>query len=134
MRGRRTAAASILGLGLGLAPAASPQDYEIYGVAQDLPMGFPDEKRRKNFYVTIGGTQGLREGTRLDVIREVERLHPDDSGRTYRHSVRIGGLRVVHAGESSSIAVREDGGEGRGDLVLDVPGPMVGDRVGVVTD
>ena len=110
------------------------QNYVIYSIAQDLPMGFEGEKIRKNFYVNMGSTQGLRPGTELQVFREMVKLDPFEEERNYPHQINIGPLEVIHTETHSAIAIFKESKKKSNPLVLDIPGPMVGDRVSVVVD
>ena len=114
------------------------QDYVIYSIAQEVPMGFENEKKIKNFYVNIGTEQGLRPGVRLNAYRNVVKMDTVESKKRYQHKVRVATLEVVHSEVNSSITVststtnsREKQSES---FALDIEEPMVGDTVVVKLD
>jgi hypothetical protein len=53
---------------------AIAKDFVIYSIAQDIPMGNKDEVIRKNFYVDMGSSQGVKKGSVLEVYRVVSVL------------------------------------------------------------
>lgn len=84
------------GLGIG-------NDYIIYSITQDFPMGTPQEILKKNFYVNIGKKQGVAQGTVLEVYRTITRNDPYKDKLSYNHSVKIGELKVLHTEEENAI-------------------------------
>ena len=44
------------------ASMAIAKDYVIYSISQDIPMGYPKEVLRKNFYIDMGKNQGVVKG------------------------------------------------------------------------
>ncbi len=114
-------------------PAAHAKTFMIYSVAQDLPMGTDNQVIRKNFYVNIGGAQGVKKGTILDVFRVVSLLNPYDNRKRVNYKVKIGELKVFHANSEAAIGnfhkmVEEDL------PVLELDQFIVGDHVAVNTD
>jgi hypothetical protein len=77
--------------------------YQIFSVAQDLPMGTPEEIIKKNYLVNIGHKQGVKKGTVLDVFRIISVLNPYDNRKRYNYQVKIGELKVIHADDEGSI-------------------------------
>ena len=110
------------------------QNYAIYSISQDIPMGFENEIIKKNFYVNVGLEQGLRQGTILDIFRNVTKVDPFDTQKRYRHLIKIGTLEVVHAETGSAITFFKDTEKKNSSLVLDIQGPMIGDLVNVNLD
>ena len=102
----------------------------IYSVAQDFPMGFENEKIRKNFYVNIGSNQGIKTGTELSVFRIMTRQNPFSTEKSVTFKVKVGELRVVHSEKEDAIAVfsKLNGDE---DVYFDGNALMVGDQVDV---
>lgn len=85
------------------ATMAIAKDYVIYSIAQDLPMGNKDEVIRKNFYVDMGQSQGVKKGSLLEVYRVISMLDPYESKKRFNHRVKIGELKVLHSEDTSSI-------------------------------
>src|SRR6218665_793580 len=87
------------------ASMAIAKDYVIYSIAQDIPMGNKDEIIRKNFYVDMGTSQGVKKGSILDVYRVVSVLDPYESKKRFNHRIKIGEVKVLHAEDTSAIGV-----------------------------
>ncbi len=125
---------SILALLLALSPALHAKDYIIYAVAQNLPMGEPEEIITKNYYVNIGQQQGLKSGSVLNVYRSVAMSDPYETKNKYSHKVKIGELKVLHTEDGSAIARLETFSQGKDIPVFDIANFMIGDRVQVKVD
>jgi hypothetical protein len=114
------------------ATSVSANAFMIFNVSQDLPMGVEDEVIRKNFYVNLGSKQGVRKGTVLDVFRIVSVLNPYDNRRRINHKVKMGQVKVIHAGDESAITtfykLEKD------TPVFELDQFIVGDHVAVNTD
>lgn len=113
------------------ASMAIAKDYVIYSIAQDIPMGNPNEVLRKNFYVDMGKNQGVKPGSILDVYRVVSVLDPYESKKRFNHRVKIGEVKVLHAEEASAIGVLNKIEEGENTPVFEVGKMMIGDIVTV---
>lgn len=113
------------------ASMAIAKDYVIYSISQDLPMGNKGEVVRKNFYVDMGTNQGLKKGSLLDVYRVVSVLDPYESKKRYNHRVKIGEVKVLHAEDSSAIAVLNKLEQEDETPVFEIGKMMIGDIVTV---
>lgn len=113
------------------ASMAIAKDYVIYSIAQDIPMGNKEEIIRKNFYVDMGATQGVKKGSVLDVYRVVSVLDPYESKKRFNHRVKIGEVKVLHAEDSSAIGVLNKLEEAEETPVFEVGKMMIGDIVTV---
>jgi len=113
------------------ATMAIAKDYVIYSIAQDIPMGNKDEVIKKNFYVDMGKSQGVKQGTILDVFRVVSVLDPYESKKRYNHRIKIGEMKVLHAEDSSAIGVLNKLEEGEEAPVFEIGKMMIGDIVTV---
>ncbi|MBY0414505.1 MAG: hypothetical protein K2Q18_10080 [Bdellovibrionales bacterium] len=113
------------------ASMAIAKDYVIYSIAQDLPMGNPNEVLRKNFYVDMGKSQGVKEGSVLDVYRVVSVLDPYESKKRFNHRIKIGEVKVLHAEDASAIGVLNKIEEGENTPIFEVGKLMIGDIVTV---
>ena len=113
------------------ASMAIAKDYVIYSIAQDLPMGNKGEIIRKNFYVDMGTNQGLKKGSLLDVYRVVSVIDPYESKKRYNHRIKIGEVKVLHAEDSSAIAVVNKFEEAEETPVFEISKMMIGDIVTV---
>ena len=115
------------------ASMAIAKDYVIYSISQDIPMGVKDEKLKKNFYINMGKTQGLKAGSNVDVFRVISILDPYMNKNRFNHKVKIGKLKIIHSEDASAIARLEKLESGDNVPVLDVAKIMVGDLVEVKT-
>lgn len=113
------------------ASMAIAKDYVIYSIAQDLPMGNPNEVIKKNFYVDMGTSQGVKKGSVLDVYRVVSVLDPYESKKRYNHRIKIGEVKVIHAEDTSAIGVLNKVEEGDETPVFEIGKMMIGDIVTV---
>lgn len=87
------------------ASMAIAKDYVIYSIAQDIPMGNPNEVIKKNFYVDMGKNQGVKKGTVLDVYRVISVLDIYESKKRFNHRIKIGEMKVIHAEDTSAIGI-----------------------------
>lgn len=99
----------ILGLGalIGVSlagPNALSMEPVVYSVYQAVPLGMDGETSRKDFYLNIGTTQGVRVGSEVEVIRKVASY--DLLGKKLYKEITfpIGILRVIHVEAQVSIA------------------------------
>jgi hypothetical protein len=108
------------------------RDYIIYSIAQDIPMGTPNEQLRKNYYVNFGSTQGIERGTLLDVFRIISMNDPYETNKRYDYRIKIGELRVIHSDQAASIAVLNNLEHPEDSpFVVEVHNFMIGDKVNV---
>jgi hypothetical protein len=80
------------------------QEFVVYGVHKDLDLGNPGETPQKDYYLNMGSSQGVREGSLIEVHRRMptydliaEKLHKDVI-------FPIARLKVIHAESNASIA------------------------------
>ena len=106
-------------------------DFIVYSISQEVPMGDPNEKIKKNYYFNIGGDQGLQKGNFLEVFRIVSQVDPYDTKKRYYYRIKIGEVKVIHIEDRSSIGVLAFLEESSDTPVLDIPTIMIGDRVNV---
>jgi len=108
---------------------SAAENYTVYALNQDLPMGEPDEVINKNFFLTIGKEQGVYPGALLDVFRTLFVLNGSNSMERINHRVKIGEMRVIHSENRASVAVMENLLKGEKGLVLQFKGFRIGDEV-----
>ncbi len=113
------------------ASMAFAKDYVIYSIAQDIPMGTPNETIRKNFYVDMGKNQGVKKDSVLDVFRIVSVLDPYGGKKRFNHKVKVGELKILHSEETTSIGVLNKMEDLEETPVLEVNALMIGDLVNV---
>lgn len=83
---------------------SSAADYTVYSVHKALNLGNPGEVVQKDYYVNMGPTQGIHEGTVLEVERKVS-TYDLLSERLYREvTFPIARLKVIHTENGASIA------------------------------
>ena len=118
-----------------MATASFARDYVIYSISQDIPMGEPQEKIKKNYYLNIGQEQGVDKGTSLDVYRTISRSDTfHDRKRRYQFEITLGEIEVLHAEDNASIGVMKNLKEGMSQPYTDIETFMVGDSVDVNVD
>jgi hypothetical protein len=108
---------------------SAAENYTVYALNQDLPMGEKDEVINKNFFLTIGREQGVYPGATLDVFRTLFVLNGSNSMERINHRVKIGEMRVIHSENRASVAVMENLLKGEPGLVLQFKGFRIGDEV-----
>lgn len=113
------------------ASMAFAKDYVIYSIAQDIPMGTPNETIRKNFYIDMGKNQGIRKDSVLDVYRVVSVLDPYGGKKRFNHKIKVGELKILHSEETTSIGVLNKMEDPEETPVLEVNALMIGDLVNV---
>lgn len=109
-------------------------DYLIYNISQDLPMGEKDEVIRKNYYLNMGKSQGLTEGTKLNVYRRVSKANPYDNKKRVSYKVKIGELEVIHADDMNAIGVATNMQTGKKAPIFELKYFMIGDHVSISVD
>lgn len=111
-----------------LATASIAKEYVIYSIAQNIPMGIPNEVIKKNFYINMGRNQGLKKGHVLDVYRKIYKLNPFENNLRYAYRIEVGKLSVIHAENEASIAIFKNETEDK-NLLLDHDRFLIGDEV-----
>lgn len=117
-----------------MATASFAQDYIIFSIVQDVPMGYKDEVLKKNYYVNIGKNQGLQNGNTLSVFRSLSRVDPYDSNKRHTYKVKIGELEVIHSNENAAIANLKTFRKGEKVPLFENKGFMIGDNVNIKLD
>ena len=124
----------ILLLGLQAPSIAHASDFVIFSVMQDVPMGEPGEVIRKNYYINMGTSDGIKSGTLLDVYRGILRTNPYQNNQQHNLSVKMGQLKVIHAEGNVAIAQFEKNEDPAETPVVDVKAFMIGDKIKVAVD
>jgi hypothetical protein len=95
---------TIIGCIVVLPSHVSADEFTVYSVYKALDLGNPGEIPQKDYYVNMGRTQGIREGSVLDVMRRnptydvvAEKLYKDVT-------FPIAKLKVIHVEPGASIA------------------------------
>ncbi len=117
---------------LTLSPSIYARSYVIFSMAQDLSMGVENEVLKKNYYVNMGSSQGIKKDSVLDVFRVISIQNPYDNKKRVNYKVKVGTLKVIHASEQASIASLNEYVEER--PVLELDQFMIGDHVAVSVD
>ena len=110
------------------------RSYVIFSMAQDLPMGHDGEIIRKNYYVNMGSSQGVKKDSVLDVFRIVSIQNPYDNKKRVNYKVKIGELKVVHSSEDASIAMVGEYEKEESTPIFELPQFMIGDHVSINVD
>lgn len=117
---------SIMGLNSAMA-----RDYIIYSIVQNVPMGTPNEKVVKNFYINMGENHGIKPGSTLDVNRSLSRIDPYDGNKRHYYKVKVGELEVLHVEENAAITSLKNMDDAKKKLLFEYKSFMIGDNVKV---
>jgi hypothetical protein len=102
-------------------------------MAQDLPMGFDNEVVRKNYYVNLGASQGIKKDSILDVFRIISIQNPYDNKKRVNYKVKIGELKVLHSSTDAAIAM-VNSYEKEDVPIFELNQFMIGDHVAINVD
>lgn len=84
---------------------AFSQQYFVFGISQDLPMGEENEIIRKNYFVNIGRDQGVYKGTTLNVFRVMTVVHPRETIEKSNFQVKLGEIKIVHSESDRAVGI-----------------------------
>lgn len=107
------------------------REHLIYSIDEQIPMGYENEKPKKNFYVNIGSNQGVKTGTILDVFRVISKSNPYDNLKRINYKVKIGELEVLHSDDQAAIGSLKEIKLGNKDPLFEISSFMIGDYVSV---
>lgn len=110
---------------------AFSKEFMVYSISQEVSMGEANEKVKKNYYINMGGDQGLRKGVLLDVYRTISRVDSYDVKQRYQYKIKIGEVKVIHVENQSSIGVLTSLRTDLETPLFEIPTVIIGDRVGV---
>jgi hypothetical protein len=103
-------------------------NYQVFGIKSDFPQT-DGQNIQRDLYINMGTSHGVKEGSQLDVFRNLSTSDDLNQRVGPNVSFRIARLRIIHAESSVSIArlVKFESPES-------MPNPgsfqvMVGDRV-----
>jgi hypothetical protein len=102
-------------------------------MAQDLPMGFDNEIVRKNYYINMGSSQGVKKDSVLDVFRIISVQNPYDNKKRVNYKVKIGELKVIHSSDDAAIAMLNSY-EKEDVPIFELNQFMIGDHVAINVD
>lgn len=126
--------AILLLLTLNVATESWAKDFVVFSVMQDVPMGEPNEIIHKNFYINMGTTDGVKNGTTLNIYRGILRSNPYSNNQQHNLSVKIAKVKVIHAEGNVCIAQLDAFEDPQNIPALDVRAVMIGDVVKVAVD
>lgn len=111
----------------------SARSYVIFSMAQDLPMGFENEVVRKNYYINMGSSQGVKKNSVIDVFRIISIQNPYDNKKRVNYKVKIGELKVLHTTDDAAIAMVNEY-EKEDVPIFELNQFMIGDHVAINVD
>jgi len=120
-------------LSLTITQITFARSYVIFSMAQDLPMGFDNEIVRKNYYVNLGASQGIKKDSILDVFRIISIQNPYDNKKRVNYKVKIGELKVLHSSTDAAIAM-VNSYEKEDVPIFELNQFMIGDHVAINVD
>jgi hypothetical protein len=104
---RNTLALTILAIAssaVATMPKANAEaNYRVYGIRTDFPMQ-DDQHVLKDFYITMGSSQGVKVGTQLDVYRSVPTSDEMNQKNAQNITFKIAHLKVIHVENSVAVA------------------------------
>ncbi|RLA65235.1 MAG: hypothetical protein DRQ88_02835 [Epsilonproteobacteria bacterium] len=110
---------------------AFSQQYFVFGVTQDLPMGEENEIIRKNYYINIGRDQGVFKGSTLNVFRVISIVHPRETLEKSNFQVKLGELKIVHSEGDRAVGIMKNLIPKKDSPQFDYNDFMIGDVVAV---
>lgn len=99
-------------------------------MSQDLAMGLDNEVIRKNYYINMGSSQGLKKDSLVDVFRIISVQNPYDNKTRVNYKVKIGKLKVIHTSEDAAIGMVTEY-EKENTPIFELPQFMIGDHVSI---
>jgi hypothetical protein len=85
-------------------PVSGSADFIVYSVYQAVNLGNPGELSRKDYYINMGHSHGLRKGSVLEVMRRVPTFDLANEN-LYREMIfPIARLKVIHVESKTAIA------------------------------
>jgi hypothetical protein len=106
----------------------------IFSMTQELPMGIEDEVIKKNYYVNMGSSHGVKKNSVLDVFRIISIQNPYDNKKRMNYRVKIGELKVLHVSEDAAITSSKEFKQEEEVPVFEIPQFMIGDHVSINVD
>ncbi len=79
-------------------------DFVVYSIYRPLDLGPPNETPQKDVFINMGGAQGLREGSIVEVLRRAS-TYDLLTEKLYREiTFPIGRLKVIHVEQNAAVA------------------------------
>ncbi len=97
-------------------------------------MGHEGEIIRKNYYINMGKSQGVKKESVVDVFRIVSVQNSYDNKARVNYKVKIGELKVLHASDEAAIATLNEYEKEDATPIFELPQFMVGDHVSINVD
>lgn len=92
-------------------------------------MGNPGEVPRKNYYLNMGSSHGLHEGSLVNVIRRVSTYNLLTEKVFNEIKFKVATLKVIHVERSIAVAVIDQSVAARDIPVAEVKGILIGDSI-----
>lgn len=84
--------------------AETNEDFNVYGTYAALPMGNPGEVARRDFYINLGAKNGLKVGSKVDVLRKIP-THDLLTRKLQKDMIfPIAVLKVIHVEQTAAVA------------------------------
>jgi hypothetical protein len=83
---------------------ANSADFVVYSVYKELDMGNPDEIPQKDFYVNLGSAQGVKPGSKLEVLRRISSYDLQTEKLYKEVTFPIAHLKIIHVESNAAIA------------------------------
>lgn len=96
-------------------------------------MGFENEVVRKNYYINMGSSQGVKKNSVIDVFRIISIQNPYDNKKRVNYKVKIGELKVLHTTDDAAIAMVNEY-EKEDVPIFELNQFMIGDHVAINVD
>lgn len=102
----------------------------VYGIKTDLPLAESDATIH-DLYVNLGTTQGVKDGTILDVYRTISTVDDVNKKVADKISFKIAQIKVIHAEDDIAVARILEMKSPKETPLGDIPAVVVGDTVEV---
>lgn len=123
---------SLIGIILPAPLSLAAPDNIVFGMKTEIAMSTTDTPR-KDYYMNIGLSQGVKQGTILDVFRSVTTTDDINSRSAQNIVFKVGKVKVIHAENDISVGRIVDILPPNEVPIGAFPTVVIGDRVAVST-
>jgi hypothetical protein len=109
-------------------------DFVVYSIYRELDMGNPGETPLKDYYLNMGSSNGLHEGSRVDVIRKFS-TYDSITEKLFREvQFKVATLKVIHVESGIAVARMDKMVPFEKNPAIAIKGVMLGDSVRISSD
>ena len=116
-------------MALAISRQASSEEFIVYSIYKEVDLGIPNDPPQKDFYINMGAQNGLRDGSKLQVLRKLA-TYDLTSQKLYKDvTFPIAKLKVIHVEANAAIARLEQVLPGTQAPAISPRAVMIGDLV-----